>query len=191
MGYNEPFSVILETTRCLLRPRTTWMRRLENHNLVRHIAAVANGFLRMCVDASVENSASPHRPFRLQSRTWFPVQGHRSRGERLVAAAVKGSVSLTNQFNLSEDISIHVSLRQAYLRCGIRVVGKFQRHADSSVCNHLPTTLWRITQWRLKRRWMGWLNIIGVPVDDNKKQRLHGEIAGQVTRVSNQLDTND
>ena len=133
-GTRNPFLWFLETARCL-RSRITWMRRLENHNLVRFVAAVANGLLRMCVDASVENSASPHRPFRLQPRTWFPVQGHHSRGERLVAAAVKGSVSLTNQFNLSEDISIHVSLRRAYLRCGIRVVGKFQRHADSSVCN--------------------------------------------------------
>ena len=64
------------------------MRRLESYNLVRHVAAVANGFLRMCVDASVENSAFPRRPFRLQVWTWFPMQEHHSRGQRL-AAAVK------------------------------------------------------------------------------------------------------
>lgn len=41
-GYREPFSVILETARWL-HSRITWMRRLENYNLVRRVAAVANG----------------------------------------------------------------------------------------------------------------------------------------------------
>jgi hypothetical protein len=72
-GYKEPFSVILETTRCL-RSRITWMRRLEHYNLVRHIAVVANGLLRMYTGASVNNSAFPHQPFRLQLWTWFPMQ---------------------------------------------------------------------------------------------------------------------
>src|SRR5258707_4362361 len=62
------FSVILETARCLWS-RITWMRRLENCNFVRHVAAVTNGLLRMCVDVSVENSVFPHRPFRLQPWT--------------------------------------------------------------------------------------------------------------------------
>jgi hypothetical protein len=119
-GTRKPFLCFLETIRCL-RSRITWMRRLENDNLVRHVAAVANGLLRMCVDASVENFAFPHRPFRLQAWTWFPIQERRQR----LVAAVKGSVSLTNQFDLSEDISIHFSLGKAYLRCGTRVVGNF------------------------------------------------------------------
>jgi len=46
---------------------------------------------------------------------------------------------------------------------------------------------------RPTRRSIGWLNSLGVPVDDNKKQRLHGEMAGQVTCqcALNQFDTND
>jgi len=45
-------------------------------------------------------------------------------GQRLVAA-VKESVWSTNQYSLSEDISIYIfRLRKAYLRCETRVVGK-------------------------------------------------------------------
>ena len=43
---------------------------------------------------------------------------------------------------------------------------------------------------RLKRRWIGGLNSSGVPVDDNKKQRLQGEMMGQVTCGFNQFDAN-
>ena len=39
----------------------------------------------------------------------------------------RGKRSLTNQFNLPEDFSIHISLRKAYLKCGTRVVGKVFR----------------------------------------------------------------
>jgi hypothetical protein len=70
-------------------------------------------------------------------------------------------------------------------------VGKFRRRTGNSVNNHLPTTLCRITQTRLKRRSLGWLNSLGGPVDDNKKQRLHGEMVRQVTCAFNQFDAND
>jgi hypothetical protein len=116
------FCGFLDTIRCL-RSRITWMRRLESYNLVRYVAAVANGLLRMCVDASVENSAFPHQHFRLQLRTWFPMQEHHSWGQRLVAA-VKGSVLLTNQIKPFGGHLIHFSLRKAYLSCGTRVLGK-------------------------------------------------------------------
>jgi hypothetical protein len=46
-------------------------------------------------------------------------------------------------------------------------------------------------QTRVKRRSIGWLNSSGVPVDDNKKQRLQGEMIGQVTCAFNQFDAND
>ena len=44
---------------------------------------------------------------------------------------------------------------------------------------------------RLTRCSIGWLNSLGAPADDNKKQRLHGEMAGHVTCAPNQFDTND
>jgi len=99
------FCGFLDTIRCL-RSRITWMRRLESYNLVRYVAAVANGLLRM-----------------LQLRTWFPMQEHHSWGQRLVAA-VKGSVLLTNQIKPFGGHLIHFSLRKAYLSCGTRVLGK-------------------------------------------------------------------
>ena len=88
--------------------------RLEIYNLVRHVAVVANGLLRMCVDASVEK----HSPA-LQASAKDMASHAETRCRHL-----KGSISLTHQFNLSEDHSLHITLGKAYLRCRTRVVEK-------------------------------------------------------------------